>query len=277
MPAYAPAVRAAATALLTAAMIGIASPARADPPGAQVRFSPDLDVTVTLLAGSAWVVTELDKANFAPEACRWCDASLNGLDASVRKALLWKNPETAASLSNVAVFGIAPLSALGVTALAAWHDHKTQNVPGDSLLIFQASLLAMDLNQAVKYTAGRMRPYVRFGDQAVLANNPDPHDGLLSFFSGHTTWAFSLATASGTLASMRGYRWAPWVWAQGLAIGVASGYLRIAADRHYFTDVLAGALIGSAVGVAVPLLHRPGRTIAIGPVAGPGIGVVGLW
>jgi len=277
MEAYAPAVRAAATASLTAAMIAVAATARADPPGAKVHFDPELDVTLTLLAGSALIVTELDKPDFAPGACRWCDGSLNGLDASVRRALLWKSPETAASLSNVGAYGLAPLSALGVSALAAWHDHRAQNIPADSLLILQASLLAMDLDQAVKFTAGRARPYVRFANQSVLAGQPDPHDGALSFFSGHTTWAFSLATASGTLATMRGYRWAPWVWAQGLAIGVTTGYLRIAADRHYFTDVLTGALVGSAIGVAVPLLHRPGRTIAVGPVGGLGIGVVGLW
>jgi membrane-associated phospholipid phosphatase len=270
-------VRAAATASLIAAMLSVAATASADPPGAKVHFDPELDVTVTLLAGTSWVVTELDKPNFAPGACRWCDGSLNGLDRSVRSAFLWKNTETAASLSNIGAFGLAPLSALGVSALAAWHDHRAQNIPADSLIILQASLLAMDLNQAVKFTAGRARPYARFANATVLASQPDVHDASLSFFSGHATWAFSLATASGTLATMRGYRWAPWVWAQGLAVGVFTGYLRIAADRHYFTDVLTGALIGSAVGVAVPLLHRPGQTIAVGPVGGLGIGVVGIW
>jgi membrane-associated phospholipid phosphatase len=40
--------------------------------------------------------------------------------------------------------------------------------------------------------------------------------------------------------------------------GVATAYTRIAADRHYFTDTLAGAAIGMAAGAAPPLLfHRP--------------------
>ena len=35
-------------------------------------------------------------------------------------------------------------------------------------------------------------------------------------------------------------------------------YLRIAADMHYFSDVLTGAIVGSAIGIGIPLLfHSP--------------------
>ncbi|MFT3764049.1 MAG: phosphatase PAP2 family protein [Minicystis sp.] len=271
-------MRARSTAIAAVlAVSGVTGAARAEPPQAQMRFDPELDVTVSLFAAGAWLVTEVDKRSLAPEACRWCDGSLNGLDAAARKAFLWKSPETAASLSNLAVFGLAPVSALGLSALAAWHDHRQQNIPADAVLIVEASLLAIDLNQLTKYVAGRTRPYARFGNAAVLAGGPDPYDANLSFFSGHTTAAFALAASSGTVATLRRYRWAPWVWAQGLAIGVLSGYLRVAADRHYLTDVLAGAAMGAAVGFAVPFLHRPGRPFTIGPVAGPGLGIVGTW
>lgn len=253
------------------------SVAHAEPPQAQMRFEPELDITITLYAGAAWLITELDKPQLAPDKCRWCDGSLNGLDAGARRALVWKDTEGAGSLSNIAVFGLAPVSALGLSALAAWHDHRQANIPADALIISQAFLLAMDLNQMTKYLAGRARPYARFDNPSVLAKHPDPHDANLSFFSGHTTAAFALAASSGTVATLRHYRWAPWVWAQGLAIGVASGYLRIAADRHYLTDVLTGAAMGAAVGFAIPFLHRPGRPFTVGPVAGPGLGVVGVW
>jgi hypothetical protein len=45
----------------------------------------------------------------------------------------------------------------------------------------------------------------------------------------------------------------------GFTSASATGYLRIAADRHYLTDVLVGAAIGGAVGWAVPRLfdRRP--------------------
>jgi membrane-associated phospholipid phosphatase len=53
---------------------------------------------------------------------------------------------------------------------------------------------------------------------------------------------------------MRGYRLAPLVWGVGMPLAAATGYLRIAADKHYLTDVVVGALFGAAVGVALPLL-----------------------
>jgi membrane-associated phospholipid phosphatase len=41
-----------------------------------------------------------------------------------------------------------------------------------------------------------------------------------------------------------------------MAAGV--GYLRVAGDAHWVSDVLAGAAIGGAIGWAVPwTLHRP--------------------
>ena len=110
-------------------------------------------------------------------------------------------------------------------------------------------------------------------------------DGNLSFFSGHTSFAFSLAVASGTVASMRGYRAAPAVWGVGLGAAAVTGYLRIAADRHYATDVMTGALVGSALGFAVPyLLHRRGREtrepprlqFGVAPVAGGSVASLGF-
>ena len=91
---------------------------------------------------------------------------------------------------------------------------------------------------------------------------------------------FSLAVASGVVATMRGYRLAPLVWGVGLALASTVGYLRIAADRHYLTDVLAGATIGSAVGFAIPVIfHHPDwnyRAPRISASPLPGGGAIGL-
>jgi membrane-associated phospholipid phosphatase len=92
----------------------------------------------------------------------------------------------------------------------------------------------------------------------------------MSFFSGHTTWAFALAASSGTVASMRGYELAPVVWAVGLPLAAATGYLRIAADRHYLSDVLVGAAVGTAVGIGFPrLMHGRQPELSVGASASP--------
>jgi membrane-associated phospholipid phosphatase len=62
------------------------------------------------------------------------------------------------------------------------------------------------------------------------------------------------------------------MWAAGLLLATTGGYLRIAADRHYATDVIGGAIVGSAVGFSVPYFgHRPreaSAAFAVAPVPG---------
>jgi membrane-associated phospholipid phosphatase len=146
----------------------------------------------------------------------------------------------------------------------------------DAALILESMVLAVDLNQLVKIGAGRERPFVHALPEAEKGMTEHPEDNNLSFYSGHTTFAFSLAVSAGTIASMRRYKLAPAVWAVGLTAATATGWLRIAADRHYFTDVLIGALAGGAVGFAVPWIHRtqPRSTTMVAPV--PMRGGVGL-
>jgi len=46
------------------------------------------------------------------------------------------------------------------------------------------------------------------------------------------------------------------------AASIAAGSLRMMAEKHYLTDVAAGALIGATCGVVVPLLHRRGGPLS---------------
>jgi membrane-associated phospholipid phosphatase len=150
----------------------------------------------------------------------------------------------------------------GLETLVAHEDGAISEVPNDLLIVAQSMVLAGLVNQSVKFAARRQRPFVHYsppGPTGVLTQ--DPNDNNLSFYSGHTSMTFSLATAAGTVATLRGYRNAWAVWAVGMPLAAATGYLRMAADKHYLSDVLVGAVAGSAFGVGVPvLLHaRVGR------------------
>lgn len=75
---------------------------------------------------------------------------------------------------------------------------------------------------------------------------PDGSDAL-SFPSGHTATAF-------TNASLLFYEYKNaniWYASSGFLFATATGFLRIANNKHYTSDVLAGAGIGTAVGLAV--------------------------
>jgi membrane-associated phospholipid phosphatase len=80
----------------------------------------------------------------------------------------------------------------------------------------------------------------------------------MSFWAGHSAFAFSLAASATQMARMRGLRGWRWLAVASFAGAAASGWLRIAADRHWLTDVVVGAGVGTAVGLGVPaLVLRP--------------------
>jgi hypothetical protein len=107
---------------------------------------------------------------------------------------------------------------------------------------------------------------------------PDGSD-FLSLPSGHSSTAFALATVV-----ERHYGWKAGLPAYALAAGI--GLSRIESNKHYLSDVIAGATIGTIVGRTVTRLNgeRPKsrRTIAITPAtdphgAGIGLGFSASW
>jgi membrane-associated phospholipid phosphatase len=241
------------------AMLSILLAATLSAAPAKLKWEPKIDIPVTAGLAGAWLVTEFAlKKSFAPKTCQWCDT--NGFDEGIRKAF---NPTLTPSASgisgpevwsNVFAYGLVPLGTLGVDALAAGLDDAfLENWPIDALLIAEATLSATAVNQLVKFTVGRSRPYAT---GATAADLKDPADANLSFFSGHTTWAFALATSAGTVATLRGYRHAWMVWAAGLPLAATTGILRMGADKHWMSDVLVGAGVGTLFGVGIPVLFH---------------------
>jgi membrane-associated phospholipid phosphatase len=241
-----------AAAALSLLAIATPSLARAEPP-APLEHDVKKDVAITASGAALYLGLELLKGDLAPTTCRWCDPGT--IDAKTRDALVWSHGAGAKRASDVLAVAI-PVAALGHQLLAARAAGDTDAGWIDGLIIAETAILAMDLNQIVKYSVGRQRPFVHYGNFAEPDRKPDPDDNL-SFYSGHTTFTFAVAAAAGTVSSMRGYPSAPWVWGIGMTLAATTGYLRIAADKHYLSDVLVGAATGIAAGVAVPRLLHP--------------------
>lgn len=148
------------------------------------------------------------------------------------------------------------------------------------------------------FVAGRFSPQGRFRaatydlSQALIVNGaysgllkygvkrtrPDGSDSL-SFPSGHTSTAFSLAAVAD-----HHYGWKVGLPAYALATGI--GLSRIESNRHHLSDVLAGATLGLIVGRTVARLdgERPAkkRVISVGPATDPhgqgvGLGLSASW
>jgi membrane-associated phospholipid phosphatase len=239
-----------AVALL--ALLLAAPPARAEGPR-PLEYDLKIDLPVTLTATALWVGSELAKSRIGPETCRFCEP--NALDAAVREAVVWRNPAAARHGSDALVFGLIPAAMIGNQLLSANADGEWKAGFVDLLVIAEAAAIAQDLNQAVKFAVARERPFVHYADPS----RPHEADDDVSFYSGHTTFAFALASSAGMVSTLRGYKSAPWVWGIGMTLAAGAGWLRMGGDMHWFTDVLVGAAVGTAVGAGLPwLLHRDG-------------------
>jgi membrane-associated phospholipid phosphatase len=269
-------------ALVLSALLMTPAARAQEPP---LRHDAARDGAVIATIGSLWIMSETSlKDTLAPARCRWCESdgngksTLNAFDASIRDALRWqRHGGTAGTISDVSAFLLVPALALGLPAVIAPADRHPDAAWVDGLVIVQAAVVAAGINQAGKFFAGRERPFVHALPEAEKTKTAHPNDNNLSFFSGHTTLTFALATAAGTVTTMNERRYAPVVWASGLSLALGTGYLRIAADKHYASDVLVGMVVGSLVGVGLPLLFHsppasPVPTAGAAPVQSLGFG-----
>jgi membrane-associated phospholipid phosphatase len=229
-------------------------------PGEAPAALPDLrlrlEIDLPILVGSTAVfaVTEGFKGQIAPQSCNWCAPPPGTL--KIREALLWSDPEAAALTSDIVGYGVIPAVALTLTLVGVGTEGEWRKIHEDLIVALEAVALSGALTNTVKFASGRRRPYAYAADPAIpFAEDPDQN---LSFPSGHSSLAFSMATSFATVATLRRRRLAPVYWGLGVPMAAFVAYLRMAGDRHWFGDVLAGAGLGTLVGVGLPwLLHHP--------------------
>ena len=226
-------------------------------------------VALTVAGGIFYLSTETAfKTDLAPTLCKWCEPP--SFDVHVRNALVWGTPSDAELASSAAGLVILPLAALavdGIPALAEGPNYA--RLIDDMLPIVESEVATSVATNIVKFSVGRQRPYAHFA-----AGVPFSTEDNLSFFSGHTSFAFATAISAGIVAHERGYAAEPYIWAGGLTLAALTGYLRIAADKHYFSDVLVGAAVGTGAGLLVPQLTIHHLTFV---PQQDGVAVAGQW
>jgi membrane-associated phospholipid phosphatase len=236
--------------------LGLELPAQDAPALPPSAAAPRLELggrRAALLAAGAlvlWGAAELERALDDVDGCRWCEPT--GVDTWARRSLRWSDPAAAGSASDVVLYGVLAGSAVAVAALGA-PDGRPREVLEDVYLVAVSVVIADALTRGIQHATARPRPYVG-------AAGPQADRDLRSFFSGHTSLSFAAATAAAQVTRLRGRRGWQWVAVAGLGAAAAAGWLRIAADQHWATDVLGGTAAGIAVGWAVPAFGlRPAR------------------
>ena len=170
------------------------------------------------------------------------------LDEDLREIVHHNTNDTTRGLARAAgPFGAEySFATLGAFYLAGryLHDDRARAVAEDGLA---SSLIAAGvITPLLKATIGRRRPSQT---DVTFARG----DGGVSFPSGHTTQAFAVASVVAAHYDS--------VWVKAAAYGIAGlvGLSRMEQNAHYASDVLAGALIGVAVGNAVVRIHGEER------------------
>jgi membrane-associated phospholipid phosphatase len=231
--------------------------------------------------------------------------SLDGFEGDGRRTMgafpknLGRNFVGVFSGQNLLPFAVGAAA----TTVSSAFDYKTQDLLMGACQACgktgaRAGGAAMVPVVATLFVAGRFAPQGRFRAmtydfaQALVVNaaysgllkhtvqrtRPDGSDNL-SFPSGHTSTAFTLATVA-----EHHYGWKVGIPAYALASCI--GLTRIESNRHNLSDIIAGATVGLIVGRTVSRLdgERPAkkRTFAVTPATdasgqGVGLGFSASW
>ncbi|MGE0550739.1 MAG: phosphatase PAP2 family protein [Kofleriaceae bacterium] len=258
-------------AVVCAVVVWSAVPASAEPwyrgPRGKARV---VHLSIATAGGAAFVVSEaVFKSSLVADDCRWCGPP--GIDASVRNSLVWDDTGRAGWWSNATGYVSAPALSLGTVAvLGLVEDGTWGRLLDDTVPILETVAVSQVVTQLLKFAVARQRPFVHYAGAAHSAETDDN----MSFYSGHAALAFGVVTSAGMVLHWRGSRLEWLMWGAGMALSATTGYLRIAADKHYFTDVLTGSVIGVAAGLTIPRWMRDRPDLAIMPT-GNGVAVVG--
>jgi membrane-associated phospholipid phosphatase len=153
-----------------------------------------------------------------------------------------------------------------------WYRGSPDAAAQMALVDGEALAIVVAIQGATNTLVSRERPYGQTCGGLTPGNTNDCEGNVRyrSFFSGHSAFTFmaaglicvhhqklDLLRGSGdTIACVTAY-----------AGAAATGLLRVAGDMHYITDVGVGAIVGTAVGLAVPLLHY--RRVNLAPKEKP--------
>jgi membrane-associated phospholipid phosphatase len=194
-------------------------------------------------------------------------SQLNGLD----RLVVGNHSTRAEALSDtfLAMSVTLPLLAGAVDHLLLDSGDGLAGFGKDSLVLLETMAVGALLCNVVKFGVRRPRPYV-YDSFSPLAKRQS-NGATLSFFSGHTSLAFSMATAYNYLFTVRhpdSWGVLP-VWLGTHSVAAATAVMRVQGGKHFWTDVLVGSMVGSAVGLLVPWAHRRESSLfgAEGPLA----------
>lgn len=166
--------------------------------------------------------------------------------------------ETADLMSDIGtVLAVTPL-AIGGIALKTGRS-TTEEFGIFSLMLVQSILFQNGINLAFRSMELWPRPYIYAeGGEGKKKAEKAKAEAYGSFFSGHTSAAFTIAvfTTEWYSETFRNPVNTRVVRALAFSLAGVEGALRIAAGKHYPSDVIVGALVGTGVSYGILEMHK---------------------
>lgn len=243
--------------------------------GTPSQISPLAAPVEDLFKKNYWYLVVLDTKEVFTAPARWDTRdwlTLGGIaagigtvavfDEDIERAIRRHRNDTLTTIfDNVQPFGNE--YAIGVVGTfyiygEIFKDPRAKNTALDA--ISATAIASGIIDNSLKYVIGRGRPTDNHG-----AHNFQPFSGHDSFASGHATEAFALASV------ISEHYDTPWVQVTSYGLASMVGYARLNNNRHWPSDVLAGATIGTFVGKTVVHFNQKHRNVLLQPIVGPNI------
>ena len=124
----------------------------------------------------------------------------------------------------------------------------------DNFIVLGKVLLTQDvITKFIKAASQRKRPFVY--DDTVSDATKQSRNAQHSFYSGHSSTAFAAATFGYYYYSQK-YGKNRWIATLLFGGASATAYLRVASAQHFPSDVVVGAIAGSAISYGICKYHQ---------------------
>jgi membrane-associated phospholipid phosphatase len=217
------------------------------------------EIVVTSVSAAVALATAI----VPPLKTHWSGGIL--FDDQARNALRLSSYQARLDARDVSDVGLALVTSFPVLVdsllVAYWYRGSTDVATQMTLIDAETFAVSAALHGAATFLGGRERPYGGDCGGAVPEQSIDcqSHDRYRSFYSGHSALSFTSASLICSHHMMLDLFDSPADLATCISGFVAAGAiatLRVVGDVHYASDVLTGAIVGTAAGLGIPLLHH---------------------
>ncbi|NUN08389.1 MAG: phosphatase PAP2 family protein [Ignavibacteriaceae bacterium] len=166
------------------------------------------------------------------------------------------NYSPAGALASDILLGTTALSPL----LLMLSPEIKKDAAGYLMMFAEMSMFTLSATYLVKSNVKRIRPYA-YNENVPLEEKTNS-ETRRSFFSGHASFAFASAVfVSETFAEYYPEsKYKNVVRGAALLTATATGYLRYYAGRHFPSDIIAGAVVGGAIGYIIPKINKSAKS-----------------